>query len=357
MLSIFKLFKWRLTRFIGTITLVLLCCSTYGEAKNAPRGVTIDGVSFLCAPTPVNIVDKNYDPGGWNFNRELAANTFAVYAVASYDAYEPRGKDKSRAFRFDDDHPDLRGDPAYGSTGWRRAEERHSNLSGLSYDVYYRDSANMLEVLTSFRGTDGWFNVDLIANLSWLTQWINPWDQYRQARYGFFEVLKRAVKVANGKSVSFTVVGHSLGGGLAQYVAHTHPCTAAVVFNASPVTNTWLTRSRNDAPLVIRIYVEGDAFEMLAPTIKNTPSEAVYRFSRRMFDPQKTEHPEFIYQHNMESIAATMARMAIACSSRKDCEISDKAVLARTLYCARYWGYRWNTQPVLREATYDKICS
>lgn len=341
-----------------TALIVLLASSSFLQATSprATDAAKVGGVALRCAPPIIDVVDKEYSPGRRNFNREVVANAFAVYAAASYDAYEPRDDGQSRAFRFDDAHPDLKGDPIYGKTGWRRSGARHSNRSGLSYDVYYRDSPDALAVLVAYRGTDGWLDVDLISNLSWLTQWLNPWDQYRQARAEFGDVMRKALTAAGGRPITFVVTGHSLGGGLAQYVAHTHPCTAAVVFNSSFVTNTMLTTRLNDAPRIIRIYVKGDFFEMTARLHENTREEAVYRFERRPFAATSSDNPEIVYQHNMEAIAAVMSRMAIACTKTKECEISDGAPLARTLYCSRYWGYRWTVQAGLKERARDSIC-
>jgi hypothetical protein len=300
-----------------------------------PRTMRVGNVTFQCAPSMVTPVDKTYN-GKWDFNRQLAAGTYAVYAAASYDAYEPRPTGISRAFHVADNDPALKQNLVYGKTGWFRAEPRHANSSGLSYDVYYHNTQERLDVMVAYRGTDDGLDRDWIANASWVTQWFNPWDQYRQARNEYEGVMERATKAANGKPVSFVVTGHSLGGGLAQHVAHVHPCTSAVVFNTSFVTNTTIYGSFT--PIIIKLYEIDDVFESLKEKIDNTDILVIYRFPL-------TLKSGAIYNHNMERFAAGALRMAIDCiRNTPGCEVSNQqATLAETLFCDRYITLRYDT--------------
>lgn len=324
---------------------LLLFASSIASADNT-NIFKVGEATFTCAPSPITIVDKIY-PGGWNYDSDLAANAFAVYAAASYDAYEPRDGG-SRAFRVADNHPDLGGDAGYGKTGWNLVG-RHQNGSGLSYDVYHHVTPERLIVMVAYRGTDGWINMDIIANASWITQWINWWDQYRQARNEFVDVVKHAVKAAEGKAIAFVTTGHSLGGGLAQHVAHVHPCVSAVVFNTSFVTNT--TFYANYEPRIIRLYEVGDKFELLAGKIVNTENQAVYRLTLG-------NEYEVVYEHSMERFAAGATRLPVQCRTRvSGCDICDSIALAKTLYCDRYFGFRWKKDSKFAENTRDdKIC-
>lgn len=327
---------------LAAFSLISINAARAADPSNNEAGVATP----QCAPPPIAIVDKVYK-SGWNDNPELVANVFSLYAAASYDTYEPRDGD-SRAFRVADNHPDLLGTTGYGTTGWNRVA-RHQNKSGLLYDVYYRDLPGQLNVMVAYRGTDGLIDMDAIANASWLTQWINPWDQYRQARNEFIEVREAALKTAAGRKISFVATGHSLGGGLAQHVAHVHPCVSAVVFNSSPVTNTAIYGRHT--PRLIKIYEDGDGFEQLEKKIVNTEALAIYRL--------KLENKDgVLYNHNMERLAANSSRMAIDClKSTPGCEIKDGASMAKTLYCSRYFGFRWKADVNFRNSTNDsKIC-
>lgn len=297
-----------------------------------PQTIRLGNTTFQCASPIVIPIDKNYN-GKWDFNRELAAGTYAIYAAASYDAYEPRPSGISRAFHIADNDPGLK--PAYGKTGWFRAESRHANSSGLSYDVYYHDTPERLDVMVAYRGTDDGLDRDWIANLSWLTQWFNPWDQYRQARNEYEGIMERAIKAANGKPVAFVATGHSLGGGLAQHVAHVHPCTSAIVFNTSFVTNT--TVYGNFKPIVIKLYEIEDVFEAHEDKINNADTLAIYRFPLTLKNGA-------IYNHNMERYAAGALRMAIDCvRNTPGCEVSNQqGDISVALFCDRYVKLRYD---------------
>ncbi|QCK85572.1 hypothetical protein E8L99_07220 [Phreatobacter aquaticus] len=290
---------------------------------------------FSCAPTPLEAIDRTYDPGGWNYDRERVANTYAIYAAASYDAYEPTepGKEK-RPFAIADNDPNLSrlsGDP--GVTGWRLVRKGVGGVPGLSYDVYHRNEAARLVVLVAYRGTDGWLNADGIANASWFTQWFNPYDQYRAARNEFPEVVAEGIRAARGKPIAFITTGHSLGGGLAQHVAAVFRCVSTIVFNSSFVTNT-LFYGNYTPEVRIRLYEDNDAFSRFASRMTNTKNDALYRMNG-------TLGRAIVAQHSMERLAATMMRTALACLDRPDCDIRRDGVgLSRTLLCARYRSLR-----------------
>jgi hypothetical protein len=172
------------------------------------------------------------DPDGCE-NKEHISATFLPYAIASLNAYGGTGRASGDLAKFD--------------PSWKVVGEPVSDPSGLGYMVFSRTVDNEDHVLVAFRGTDqiggeGWATLlptatDALANTSWVTQWFNPWDQYRLAREAFVDIRKQAFARAQGRVVRFHVTGHSLGGGLAVHIARGFPCTAAVVFNTSCVTN------------------------------------------------------------------------------------------------------------------------
>lgn len=165
------------------------------------------------------------EPGGCDSKESISA-TFITHAVAALNAYGNRQR-----FNL------ARLDPA-----WKEIGTPFSHWSGLGYSVFARAVGNEYHVLVAFRGTDSVVSFvpylnDAIANASWITQWFNPWDQYKIAREEFAKIRAQAFSDAKGRLVRFHVTGHSLGGGLAQHVTRGFPCTTAVVFNTSCVSN------------------------------------------------------------------------------------------------------------------------
>lgn len=165
-------------------------------------------------------------------------------------------------------------------------------------------------------------------------------------------VVERATKAANGKPVSFVTTGHSLGGGLAQHVAYIYPCTSAVVFNTSGVTNTMIYGSFT--PLVIILYETDDIFERWKRKIDNTDRLAIYRL-------RLTGESGGRYNHSMERFAAGVLRMTIDCVRQETpkCEVlGPDAALAETLFCDRYIKLRYDTgdRDALKMREDQKFC-
>lgn len=310
---------------------------------------------FRCAPSPIVPVDKDYGPpDGWNYNRDLVGLRYGLYAAASYDAYEPDGTRPPRDFSIADNDSRLStGRRTSGKTGWNIAKDfqndgRVSHDNGLSFDVYTKNQGGDLHVLVAYRGTDSWINPDGIANFSWFTQWINPWDQYRDARNEFSKVIDYAVNKANGRRIAFVATGHSLGGGLAQHVAHVHFCVSAIVFNSSPVTNEVLF-GNHTPPVVIRVYEDNDltnSVVRLLPRGDNAKTRALYIMNGSATAAN---------QHNMEALAAAMLRTPLNCVAKwPDCVLKRPDVQeAVLLYCERYRNRRkMPTDDVCTRAAY-----
>jgi pimeloyl-ACP methyl ester carboxylesterase len=213
----------------GPVSRVSLGITTENSAPAMCRAPVLPD---LRAPASTGTEAGCDDPDGCE-NKEHISATFLPYAIASLNAYGGTGRQSGDLVKFD--------------PTWKVVGEPVTDASGLGYIVFSRTVDNEDHVLVAFRGTDslgddGWWQVlptptDAIANASWVTQWFNPWDQYSLARAAFKEIRKQAFARAQGRTVRFHVTGHSLGGGLAAHIARGFPCTAAVIFNTSCVTN------------------------------------------------------------------------------------------------------------------------
>ncbi|MCP5939675.1 hypothetical protein NL351_27565, partial [Klebsiella pneumoniae] len=74
----------------------------------------------------------------------------------------------------------------------------------------------------------------------------------------------------------YIAVGHELGGGLARHMAAAFPCTAAIVFNSTFVSNNFRLTEPYDGQ-VVDLFADNDLLSRLA--ILSNP-RSFYRISR-----------------------------------------------------------------------------
>jgi len=155
---------------------------------------------------------------------------------------------------------------------------------GFQVEVWEKEGSSPLEVVVAFRGTEANWD-DWRANLRWFLRFV-PFYTTKNDQYGFIAeefspafVSKLKEKV-NSQSATFKVnlvaVGHSLGGGLAQYFAYSLPeenynngmpvdrVREVYAFDPSPVTGWYSVdgtlRTANAKDLKIdRIFEHGEA--------------------------------------------------------------------------------------------------
>lgn len=303
---------------------------------------------------PPRAVDHCYGPDGWNYNRNLAARAYALYAAASNDAYRDFDKNDKRAFSIADDLRPLNSRYSKGSTGWLHLERRSDSSSGFAYDVYVNPTTRPKGVLIAYRGTDGFFDVDSFANASWFIGAFNPMDQYTLVREEFPAVIERAKAKLRSSTIGIVTTGHSLGGGLARHVAGYHPDVTAVTFNSSPVTRTLFAPR---SPISdIRVYENNDGFSRLNSAVRrlhlmpstNTPEDAVYRLN--VSEQVDGHYGGIKIEHSAERLAAGLLRSSILCKKDKDRECKTEDTLSKTIYC-RYMMNRTSSQLVDDEVT------
>lgn len=142
------------------------------------------------------------------------AREYAVFAMMASNSYHKPDRVCFPVELLGWHQVDLAGNPTDAPT------QSHT-FSGLAYDFYEKIGTNRMVI--AFRGTD-----DLIRDYLWANLALPPWNlQYRQARN---EV---GAYMAAHTNKNITVVGHSLGGGLALCVS-VHHGLQAITFNPSP---------------------------------------------------------------------------------------------------------------------------
>lgn len=207
------------------------------------------------------------------------------------------------------------------------------------------------EVSIAFRGTTG-FVPDWITNADVVTHYFAD-DYYVQLQRNVDAVIRKITQLDCYKRArqkpQIVSVGHSLGGGLAQFAAlankPTDPRIAKVfAFNSSPFTGASLiertTLSNNAAQLEIdRIYQSGEVLENirkvsdkleLRSTFPRSSSPCRPRVRTVRFDA--FEAPNSIGLHGMATLAAQTVQLSYNRQTQLEFVVPPKAKNCRTRY-------------------------
>lgn len=237
-------------------------------------------------------------------------STFATLADAVYrkDIQEHDRLKQGCAYVGESEHPDLRKDLP---TGWIRLnnaliDRLQSGASlrqepaltpcvssiGLAYETYLLmdEQGKPTRAVIAFRGTensDEQFKDDWLANFSGFDFGLADNEQFRTARLNVSRMItwlsdqlppteRTTVCSASGmnaaKQAPIDLVGHSLGGGLAQHLAYSNAsCNVrnTVTFDTSPVTGWFFLKERRTPdgsrslietpdPRIMRIHLDGE---------------------------------------------------------------------------------------------------
>ncbi|WP_377289698.1 hypothetical protein [Rhizobium sp. SG2393] len=325
---------WKFVLSIACMVLLGTCVTANAGARPASADPPRRCTDFLVKP-----IDKDYR-GKRNFNAELLAASFGIYAAASEDAYA--NNDQQFLFLPSRNPSNL---------GWKRLEwqpksalpHRYSNsLTGLSFDTYYQAIRKCLYVMVAARGTDGPSAInDWLTNFSIIPPFL-PFNQYKEIETQF-HLLKEHIKARYPSyDVQFIATGHSLGGGLAIHLAKCFNDVSAVTFDTSFVHNDLLCKKRN--PSVVQIYEKQEAIEVVRTILGRSQQkhENDAKLSTYGINPISGKTGP-IDQHSMRKLATGMLRLALMCAreNARDCEIlkdlgpiGDK--VAYQLYCVNY---------------------
>lgn len=195
--------------------------------------------------------------------------------------------------------------------GWRRVElPPYGTGNGLNASLYERRlDDGRLEVALAFAGTefedrqtglpdwrDAWTDIDQAVTIGERDLRAVP-PQYRDALNLAKDV---AARYSGRKDATLTLLGHSLGGGLAQYVS-LHTGHKAVVFNSAPLgleTRRTVSFAQREASIdtIVNIHMRGEP-------IYGTPG---VQFGRQyVVDPAPDLRVSTSQKHFMEPVIAT----------------------------------------------------
>lgn len=187
--------------------------------------------------------------------------------------------------------------------------------SGLHYEtyVYEREPGQYEEAVIAFRGTENrpgqMFN-DWRSNFAAFFGF-EP-NQYAAARQRMLPLIDELAKVLQPQAgdTKIYVVGHSLGGGLAQQAGYMSKRVKEVyTFNTTPVTNWSQLRLhgqvQNAYPIIHRIYHGGEFLEKVR-FVSTTATKA--RFGRHDLGLQLESRSNFA-GHSIQVMACTFAEL------------------------------------------------
>lgn len=144
-------------------------------------------------------------------------------------------------------------------------------LKGLYYEVWQSTKSDETIVAIVFRGTKE--RSDWSANTRWVRRLFDKmtWDHYDQINK-ILDTIVSSIKSKHSKTERLKIVsiGHSLGGGLAQFTAYANPDIKYIyAFNSSPVTGYYDIKPRSKRienqkdTVIYRIYESGEALSFV----------------------------------------------------------------------------------------------
>lgn len=228
------------------------------------------------------------------------------------------GRDDCACQYLSGDNEDQYGMPNVGDNPLRWYRWKHPNAcfndtkTGLYYETYIYADSNQPDTIefavVAFRGTENrpgqWF-IDWRSNLSAAFGFVPP--QYKKAS----ELVPTIIKELDNRTAKVYVVGHSLGGGLAQQAGYMNiEVKESFLFNTSPVTNwTWLAENAlvaNQYPTFRRLSHAGEA---LAGVRSIATAFTKPRFHRHDIGIQLYENKKPISGHSMKIISCGLAHI------------------------------------------------
>ncbi|MEI8290538.1 MAG: hypothetical protein WCH99_13795 [Verrucomicrobiota bacterium] len=247
------------------------------------------------------------------------AQKYAIYAIVSCNAYQTNDSQNPKIIPFPK------------SEHWLLCTNRANSKNGFYAELWQRTkSSGTTEIIVVYRGTEnspkfwkdwGYGNCSMVGNFSLLPPFYFAPSQYREA----LAFARMARQQNPGSRIIFT--GHSLGGGLAEYVQGCVSNSEAVVFDSSP--NTGFIRSGFHSRFqrhVTRLFEKGEVlmwFRRVFGGTKVITGCCQPAVGARWFDFYASKNP--VSQHSIADFAMNLIKLS-ALHGDKDMEEVREAV-------------------------------
>lgn len=236
--------KFLMILLITTILLVIVSFILYFSSRNIDIRVSNlgidDRISSRC--------ENTFEPIFWGLQKGDLGDGYSSYpeinhevTSAYYGLYAAYA-----ASIYDDEHFNFVMKNERKWTPFPIEQEVIDSIGEYKSRSYYRIENDTIHAMIVFRGTINWLGGSGVSDFSYVTQLINPYDQYKTARKIFSKFQKNVLDRYPNLKVRFYAVGHSLGGGLARHIAAAFPCVHAIAFNSSFVSNKYRLERRFD---------------------------------------------------------------------------------------------------------------
>jgi len=200
----------------------------------------------------------------------------------------------------------------FGSAAFNVCPPGRQCGGGLTFHVWRK--SDCAQIAIAFRGTDPNDIEDWLSNFRWFIPH-RTWDEYDETKYVQPAVMRR-IAALGCRNAPIVATGHSLGGGLAQFMAFLDRRVAYVyAFNSSPVT-AYLEAPRDTIVATVkrlgidRVYEAGEVLALPRTLVSGLFPAAPCRPYVRTIRFDLAEGGGLLAHHSIDNLTKGIERLA-----------------------------------------------